>query len=141
MLYNLNDEFSRKKFATRVRFLWERRTLVEMTDASRRSTSQNSYLHLCLGIIATDTGNSLEVVKQYYKEQICPDIYVSFKQDKLLGTVKVVESSARISKEKMSQSIDRLRMFASSIGIYLPSPEDEASLAQAAMEISNQNYF
>lgn len=141
MLYNLNDEFSRKKFAARVRYLWDRRPLVELTDASRRSTSQNSYLHLCLGIIADDTGNSLEAVKQYYKEQICPDIYVSYKEDRLLGKVKIVESSARISKEKMSQSIDRLRMFASNIGIYLPSPEDEAALAQAAMEVSNQNYF
>lgn len=141
MLYNLNDEFSRKKFSTRVRHLWDKRALVELTDATRRSTNQNSYLHLCLGIIASDTGNSLEVVKQYYKEQICPDIYVTYREDRMLGKVKIVESSSRISKEKMSQSIDRLRMFASNIGIYLPSPEDEAALAQAAMETANQNYF
>lgn len=141
MLYNLNDEFSRKKFASRVRYLWEKRPLVELTDASKRSTNQNSYLHLCLGIIAADTGNSLEVVKQYYKEQICPDIYVTYKQDKLLGQVKVVESSAKINKEKMSQSIDRLRMFASNIGIYLPSPEDTAALAQAEMEVFNNTYY
>lgn len=141
MLYNLNDEYNRKKFAARVRYLWEKRALVELSDTSRRSLSQNNYLHLCLGLIASDTANSLEVVKQYYKEQICPDIYVSYKEDKLLGRIKIVESSAKISKEKMSESIDRLRMFASTIGIYLPSPEDEAALAQAQMEINNQIYM
>lgn len=137
MLYNLNDEYSRKKFATRVRYLWEKRAIVDFTDASRRSLNQNNYLHLCLGLIASDTGNSLEVVKQFYKEQLCPDIYVSYKKDKMLGEIKIVESSAKINKEKMSESIDRLRMFASSIGIYLPSPEDESLLARAEMEISN----
>ena len=140
-LYNLNDEYSRQKFSARVRYLWEKRALVELTDASRRSLSQNNYLHLCLGLIASDTGNSLEVVKQYYKEQICPDIYVSFKDDERLGKVKVVKSSAKIGKDKMSESIDRLRVFASSIGIYLPSPEDEESIAQAVMEVSNHNNY
>lgn len=142
MLYNLNDEFSRKKFSTRVRALWDRRSLVELTDASKRSLRQNNYLYLCLGLIAKETGNSLEVIKQYYKEQICPDIYVSFKEDKVLGRIKVLESSAKIPKELMSQSIDRLRMFAANIGIYLPPPEDEQAITQAAMEVSNaQNYF
>ena len=142
MLYNLNDDFSRKKFSTRMRYLWDKRALVEVTDVSRRTSNQNKYLHVCLGIIATETGNSLEVVKQYYKEQICPDLYVSFREDERLGRIKVVESSARIPKEKMSESIDRLRTFASSIGIYLPSPEDEAIIAQAEMEIANTpKYF
>ena len=143
MLYNLNDEYSRNKFAARVRYLWEKRALVELTDASKRSAQQNRYLHVCLGIIAVETGNSLEVVKQQlYKEIICPDIYVTIKDDPILGPVKIIKSTAKVKKEKMSESIDRLRKFATEHGIYIPSPEDEAKLAQAEMEISNaQKYF
>ena len=143
MLYNLNDEYSRNKFAARVRYLWEKRALVELTDASKRSAQQNRYLHVCLGIIAVETGNSLEVVKQQlYKEIICPDIYVTIKDDPILGPVKIIKSTAKVKKEKMSESIDRLRKFAAEHGIYIPSPEDEAKLAQAEMEISNaQKYF
>lgn len=143
MLYNLNDEYSRQKFAARVRYLWDKRPLVELTDASRRSGQQNRYLHVCLGIIAVETGNSLEVVKQQiYKETVCPDIYVTIKDDPILGQVKIVKSSAKISREQMSESIDRLRKFAADHGIYIPSPDDEALLAQAEMEIANaQKYF
>jgi len=143
MLYNLNDEYSRQKFAARVRYLWDKRSLVELTDASRRSGQQNRYLHVCLGIIAVETGNSLEVVKQQiYKETVCPDIYVTIKDDPILGQVKIVKSSAKISREQMSESIDRLRKFAADHGIYIPSPDDEALLAQAEMEIANaQKYF
>lgn len=142
MLYNLNDEYSRNKFAARVRYLWEKRALVELTDASKRSIQQNRYLHVCLGIIAIETGNSLEVVKeQIYKETVCPDIYISFKDDPILGKVKIVKSTAKVKKEKMSESIDRLRKFAAEHGIYIPSPDDEAKLAQAEMEIANAQKF
>lgn len=143
MLYNLNDEYSRSKFAARVRYLWEKRALVELTDASKRSVQQNRYLHVCLGIIAIETGNSLEVVKQQiYKEIVCPDIYVTYKDDPILGRVKIIKSSSRIKKEKMSESIDRLRKFASDHGIFIPSPEEEAKIAQAEMEIAiAQKYF
>lgn len=142
MIYNLQDEYARKKFAARVKYLWEKHALVELTDASRRTSSQNAFLHVCIGIVAMETGNSSEVIKtEIYKKRVNPDLFVRRKADPTLGEIEVLRSSRDLSKEEMSLSIDRFRMFASEHGIYIPNPEDAAFIAQAEMEIANSQKY
>lgn len=143
MLYDLSNPLSRSQFAARVKHLWGKGGIVELTDKSRRSTSQNSYLHAILGVLVLETGNPLEVVKQeIYKKRINPDLYVRTKTDPLLGEIEVIRSSRDLSKEEMSISIDRYKKFCSENGIYIPEPGDEEILRQIELEMARvQRYL
>ena len=137
MLYDLSNDLSRKQFAARVKHLWAKGSgIVELTDKSRRSLSQNNYLHSILGVLALETGNSLEVVKrEIYKKKVNPDLFIRTKHDPLLGEIEEVRSSRDLTKEEMSLSLDRYKKFCSDNGIFLPEPGDEELLRQIEYEM------
>lgn len=143
MLYDLSNELSRKQFSVRVKHLWKKRAgIVELTDKSRRSLNQNSYLHAILGVLALETGNSLEVVKrEIYKKRINPDLYVRMKADPVLGEVETIRSSRDLTKEEFSLSIDRYKKFCSENGIYIPEPGDEELLRQIELEMARAQKY
>ena len=142
MLYHLKDEFSRQKFIVRVAHLLEHAVLVELTDATRRSSSQNNYLHAVLGAVALHVGESLEYVKQeIYKRMVNSDIFVKEHDNPVLGRVVSLRSSADLNKEEMSESIDRFRKWAAEQGIYTPSPDDLSTIAQISSEMSQCHYL
>lgn len=137
MLYNLREELSRQRFASRVRKLWKDGAIVELTDKRRRTGSQNRYLHVILGILAMETGNSLECVKQeIFKRRVNSDLFIMEKNDPILGHIEVLRSSRDLNKEEMSKAIDRYLKFCADNGIYIPSPEDEALIEEAEYELS-----
>lgn len=136
MLYDLSNVLSRKQFSARVKHLWEKGGIVELTDKSRRTLNQNSYLHAILGVLALETGNSLEVVKrEIYKKKVNPDLFLRVKRDPLLGEIEVVRSSRDLTKEEMSLSLDRYKKFCSDNGIFLPEPGDEELIRQIEFEM------
>lgn len=143
MLYDLSNELSRKQFSVRVKHLWEKRAgIVELTDKSRRSLNQNSYLHAILGVLALETGNSLEVVKrEIYKKRINPDLYVRIKADPVLGEVETIRSSRDLTKEEFSLSLERYKQFCSENGIYIPEPGDEELLRQIELEMARAQKY
>lgn len=142
MLYYLKDDFSRNKCIARFNHLLEHAVLVELTDATKRSTAQNSYLHVVLGAVALHVGESLEYIKQeVYKRMVNPDIYVVEKDNRTLGHIVSLRSSRDLNKEEMSMSIDRFRKWAAEQGIYTPSPDDLATIAQISSEMSQCNYL
>ena len=137
MLYDLSNELSRKQFAARVKHIWAKGGIVELTDKSRRSLSQNAYLHAILGVLALETGNSLEVVKrEIYKKKVNPDLFVRIKHDPMLGEIEEVRSSRDLTKEEMSLSLDRYKKFCADNGIFLPEPGDEELLRQIEFEMA-----
>lgn len=136
MLYDLSNELSRKQFSTRVKHLWAKGCIVELTDKSRRTLNQNSYLHAILGVLAMETGNSLEVVKlEIFKKRVNPDLFVRTKRDPVLGDIEVVRSSRDLTKEEMSIAIDRYQKFCAENGVFLPEPGDEELLRQIEFEM------
>ena len=62
MLYDLSSDFHRKSFMARVENLMDKGAVVEMTEKAFRTPNQNRYLHLLIGIVAMETGNTLEDV-------------------------------------------------------------------------------
>lgn len=137
MLYNLREELSRQRFASRVKKLWKDGTIVELTDKRRRTRNQNNFLYVILGILAMETGNSLECVKQeIFKKRVNPDLFVAQKDDPVLGQITVLRSSRDLTTEQMTLAIDRYMKFCSELGIYIPSPEDEALIEEAEYELS-----
>lgn len=137
MLYDLGNELSRQQFAARAAHLMEGGSIVELTEKRQRTGSQNRYLHVILGLLAIETGNTLEYVKRNYYKYVCNrELFLASKHDQMLGRdVSYLRSSRDLTKEEMSLSIDRFRTWAAQQGYYLPSPEDEALVAQAELEV------
>lgn len=138
MLYDLKNPLDRERFKRRCNALFKKQGIVELSEKTIRSNQSNRYLHLILGYLAIETGNTLEYVKEvFYKRTANKDIFVRIKDDELLGQTEYLRSSASLSQEEFSMSIDRLRDWSSQVaGIYLPSPNEEQFLASIEVEMS-----
>ena len=100
MLYDLSSEFQRKAFLARVDNLMERGAVVEMTEKAFRSPNQNRYLHLLIGVVAIETGNTLEDAKTYYfKKVVNPDLFQVYVKDNMGNTIESLRSTAELTKE------------------------------------------
>ena len=142
MKYKLSDPLDVERFKKRCIFLVNSKEIVELKSLRKRTLLQNSYLHYCIGAVALETGNSLEVIKQeIYKRRVNPDLFVVERDDPVLGRMTVLRSSRDLNKEEMSLSIDRFRRFAEENGIYIPSPGDDELLAQLEYEIDRARKY
>lgn len=145
MLYNLNNPLNREQFKTRVAMLLEKsKGIVDLTEKkSKRSNQQNAYLHLILGYFAMETGDTLEWVKQqYFKKLVNAEIFIREREDKYLGKIKVLRSSAELDTAEMTTAIERFRNWASAeAGVYLPSANEEEMIAQMEVEVSRYKQY
>lgn len=142
MQYDLTSDYQRKAFLSKVDNLMERCAVVELTEKAFRSKGQNNYLHLLIGVVAMETGNTLEDVKRgYFKEIVNPDIFLSRKTDSRGHTIRVYRSTADISKEEMSLAIDRFKQWGAQNGIYMPNPGDESLLRDIAIEMGRNKAY
>ena len=109
MIYNLSSPLDVQNAKTRLELLIKRGCIVELTEKKqKRSLNQNAYLHLLLGYFASQTGNTLEWVKQQYYKKLCnPDLFIGEREDLFLGRVKYVRSSADLRTDEMNLSIER----------------------------------
>jgi hypothetical protein len=142
MQYDLTSDFQRKAFLSRVDLLLEKGAVVDITEKTFRSKNQNNYLHLLIGVVAMETGNTLEDVKrEYFKDLVNPDIFRSYRTDNRGNTIRVYRSSADVSKEEMSIAIDRFKRWGSENGIYMPNPGDESLLREIAIEMGRNKAY
>lgn len=144
MIYDLTNPLDAQNARTRLGMLIRRGSVVELTEKKpKRSLSQNSYLHLILGYFASQTGNTLEWVKQQYYKKLCnPDIFIGEREDQFLGRVRYVRSSADLRTDEMRLSIDRFRNWsADEAGIYLPEATSEAELAALQVEVERYRTY
>ena len=144
-LYDLSNELQCAQFKLRSSMLAESGKIVELTEKKpRRTSNQNKYLHTLLGYLAVEMGHDLEWVKQqYYKKLINPEIFIRVVDDKYLGRIKVLRSSADLDTDEMSMSITRLRNWsAQEVGVYLPSADEERLIQLMEIEIErNKEYL
>lgn len=143
MLYDLGNILDRERFKRRCAALLEAGKVVELSDRSRRTTRQNSYLHLLLGWFAVETGNTLEYVKrEYFKRLVNRDIFVTEKDDRWLGRTEDYRSTADLSSSELSTAIDRFRDWSSrEAGIYLPEANEERFLKAIEVEMSRMKRY
>lgn len=142
MQYDLTSDFQRKAFLSKVDNLLERGVVVELTEKTFRSKNQNNYLHLLIGVVAMETGNTLADVKEWYFKRLCNrDLFITTRADKYAGQVEVVRSSADLTKEEMSIAIDRFKRWGSQNGIYMPNPGDESLLREIAIEMGRNKAY
>lgn len=138
MLYDLRNPLDRDRFKRRCNALFKKQGIVDLSEKTQRSSQQNRYLHLLLGYLAIETCNDMEYVKEvFYKRTANKDLFVRAKEDEILGKVEYLRSSADLTKEEMTLSIDRLRDWSSqTAGIYLPAANEQDFLASIEYEMS-----
>lgn len=136
MVYDLSSEFQRKAFLARVDNLMEKGAVVEMTERAFRSPNQNRYLHLLIGVVAIETGNTLEDAKKWYFKETCnPDLFHVQHRDKMGNCIDHIRSTAELTKEEMSTAIDRFKRWGAENGIYMPNPDDASLLKAIEIEM------
>lgn len=144
MIYNTSNPLDKANFLLRANKLAESGKIVELTEKKpRRSLPQNKYLHVILAYFGTQTGNTLEWVKQqYYKKLVNPNLFIREKEDKYLGKIKVLRSSADLDTSEFSLSIERFRNWAAQeAGIYIPSADEAILIQQMEIEIERNKEF
>jgi len=142
MTYNLADELDLRKADARWEALKQKHSIVDLTEKKIRTLNQNNYLHLIIGAMAMETGNTLDFTKEhYFKRLVNPDLFVRTKDDRLAGKVSYLRSSANLTKEEMTQAIDKFRTWAASEGYYLPSPDDIGLLESIEYQMGKQRQY
>lgn len=142
MTYNLANEFQRKAFLARCEDCLDKSMVVELTAKTFRSRNQNSYLHLLIGVVAIDTGNTLAFTKEQYFKRLCnPDLFILQKEDKYAGKVEVIRSLTDLTLEEVSTAIDRFKRWGADNGIYLPNPGDESLLREIEIEMARNKQY
>lgn len=144
MWFNLKNVFELEKFREKVTELENKCAMVELKEKRGRSLNQNAYLHLLLSAFALQYGYTLDEVKTcYFKRIVNRDLFVRKKHDDLLGTDReYVISTAKLTKEELSEAIERFRNWASNVaGIYIPSSEEYIALLHIQHEVSNNQRY
>lgn len=138
MRYDLSNPFDQEQARTRLASLVARGAVIEITEKRQRSLSQNSYLHLILGWFALQVGETAEYVKQKYYKGVNARLFEREKEDLYLHRKeKYMRSTSELTKEEMSESIERFRTWAAKeAGIYLPSADEQDYLRQVENEVS-----
>ena len=144
MIYDTSNPLDKANFMLRAKKLAESGKVIELTEKKpRRSLPQNKYLHVILAYFGAQTGNTLEWVKQqYYKKLVNPDLFIREKEDKYLGKIKVLRSSADLDTSEFSLSVERFRNWAAQeAGIYIPSADEAILIQQMEIEIERNKEF
>lgn len=142
MLYDLTSEMQRKSFLARVDNLMEKGAVVELTEKAFRSPNQNRYLHLLIGVVAIETGNTLEDAKKWYFKETCnSDLFHVQHRDKMGNYIDHIRSTAELTKEEMSMAIDRFKRWGAENGIYMPNPEDIHLLKEIEIEMGRMKLY
>jgi hypothetical protein len=87
-------------------------------------------------------GETAEYVKKHYYKILCnKDIYIREVDDKYLGKIKILRSSADLDSEEFSLTITRFRNWSAGEGIYLPSAEEHMFIQQMEIELSRNKQY
>lgn len=142
MQYDLGSPLQKVQARRRLEALEKKGAVIEITEKSFRTTRQNSYLHTIIGIVAMETGVTLEYAKQnYFKALVNPDLFVVEQTDRFAGKVRTLRSSADLTKEEMTMAIDRFKRWAYEQGIAIPEQGDDELLKEAMIEMGRNRAY
>jgi len=139
MLYNTSNPVERQKAITRIKKLLDNKSIVEIVEKKpTRTIKQNRYLHLILGFFASETGYTLEEVKQeIFKKIVNPALFYEGEIGEIV-TIQRWRSSAALDTSEMTIAIEKFRDYSSSqAGIYLPSSDEKEFLNSIEIELKN----
>jgi hypothetical protein len=143
MLYDLSNPLQAESFKVKAEALGKKGGIVELTEKKpQRSLQANKYLHVIIAYFALQVGETAEYVKKHYYKILCnKDIYIREVDDKYLGKIKILRSSADLDSEEFSLTITRFRNWSAGEGIYLPSAEEHMFIQQMEIELSRNKQY
>lgn len=142
MKYNLSLPIDIAKADARYNALKKKGAFIEITEKNIRSTRQNSYEYLLMGLVAMESGVSLDYCKEYYfKRAANKDIFVRRITDPLVGEIEITRSTSELSVEETSLAIDRFKRWCYEQGYYIPEPTDSAILADIEIEMGRMERY
>lgn len=139
MKYDLGNPLHREQLKARVERAIQRGAgvceFVEHKPA--RTLRQNAYLHLIISLLATELGETAEWCKErYFKAAANAELFTEERNDKFLGRVKTLRSTASLTTDEMTLAIERFRDWASQVaGVYLPSADEKRLLELAEVDV------
>jgi hypothetical protein len=141
MVYDLKTQT--EKFLIKVANLLEKQATVEIIEKNYKTVKQNRYLHLIITWFAIENGYEIEFVKQeYYKKLSNPEIYVVKRWDKYTETeIDYIRSITDVTKEEMTLSIERFRIWSAKNGTYLPESTEREFLKHIELEAQKHKEF
>ena len=144
MMYNTNNPLEVQNLRLKIEKLIEKHSMVEVVEKKAKTLQQLKYLHTILAYFGLQTGNTLDEVKTcYFKRIVNKDLFVRKKHDNILGTDReYLISTAKLTKEELSEAIERFRNWSSNVaGIYIPSSEEYISLLHIEHDIQNSKQY
>lgn len=143
MFYDLTSELDKERFKKRVNALYQRGSLVELSEKKPQTNKQNSYVHLLIGVVAMELGERLEYVKTtYFKRLVNKDLFVAKRLDSYLNEeVEELKSSRELTKEEMCLAIDRFKRWGEEIGLYMPDANEEEKLGEVWKKMEQMNNY
>ncbi len=133
MKYNFASPTETGKAYAYLSKLIENKGIAEIKKVSpKRSLNQNSYLHLLLSAFGVHFGYTLEESKLVYK-QLNKEIYFYTKEVRGKSW-DFMRSSADLSKEEMTKSIETLRKWSAVADYPLPTALDQEWIRQLENE-------
>lgn len=143
MLYDLSNPLQCENFKVKADALAKKGGIVELTEKKQqRSLQANKYLHVILAYFGLQIGETAEYVKKHYYKILCnKDTFIREVDDKYLGKIKILRSSADLDSEEFSLTITRFRDWAASEGVYIPSSEEHAFIQEMEIELSRNRQY
>lgn len=143
MLYDLSNPLQNESFKVKAEALAKKGCIVELTEKKpQRTAPQNRYLHSILAYFALEVGETAEYVKRHYFKILCnKDLFIREVDDKYLGKIKVLRSSADLDTGEMTTAIERYRNWCSTQGCYIPSPDEHLMVQQMEIEVSRNRMY
>lgn len=99
-----------------------------------RNLEQNAYLHLCLGMIADETGNTLDVVKNTVKAMYAKKALLDKNDEQIFDpssgeAAYYIQDTRDMSTKECFEFTEKVRMFAQDFcGIVLPLPDEQIDI-------------
>lgn len=116
--------------------------IVEIKEVRpRRSLPQNAYLHLLLGYFGANLGYTLEESKYLYKRLPGNKEIYEYTKDVGGNPMSFLRSSADLSKDEMTKTIETLRDWSNRMGYPLPTATDTEALRRLENYIEQHERF
>lgn len=143
MLYDLGNTLQCENFKLKAEVLAKKGGIVELTEKKpQRGLQANKYLHVILAYFGLQVGETMEYVKKHYYKILCNrDTFVREVEDKYLGKVKILRSSADLDTDEFSLTVTRFRNWAAGEGVYIPSSEEHLMVQQMELEVSRNKMY
>lgn len=87
-------------------------------------------------------GERMEYCKSViFKRVVNPELFVQKVNDRFAGETEILRSSRDLTTEEMTTAINRLKVWASEQGIYLPDANEDEKLRQIEWQIAKVRDF